>query len=193
MAKDKGKKADEADMADKGDQAKKGKKAADKGAKKDKKAAKKQDKAARKAEKKAKNSGKGGKGGKGSKSLGFRSVTPSVTSNDIAVSLKFYENLGFKVKETWKGPDGDVRGYELAAGKTPLMIGQDDFAKGKDRKKGEGVRLYLQTKESVDDVAARLKAAGVTLESEPADQSWGGRTFSVADPDGFKITIASSW
>jgi uncharacterized glyoxalase superfamily protein PhnB len=165
MAKDKGKKAD-------------------KGQKKAKKADKK-DKAARKAEKKA-----GKNGGKGS---AYRLVTPSLTVNDLAASLKFYQSLGFAIKETWKGPDGVVRGYELEAGKTALMIGQDDFAKGHDRKKGEGVRLYFQTKETVDDVAARVKTAGLALASEPADQPWGGRTFDVVDPDGYKHTVASGW
>ena len=165
MAKDKGKKAD-------------------KNAKKAKKADKK-DKAARKAEKKAvKDGGKG---------VAYRLVTPSLTVNDLAASLKFYQSLGFAVKETWKAPDGAIRGYELEAGKTGLMIGQDDFAKGKDRKKGEGVRLYFQTKETVDDVAARIKAAGVALASEPADQAWGGRTFDVVDPDGYKYTVTSTW
>jgi uncharacterized glyoxalase superfamily protein PhnB len=156
----------------------------DKDGKKKDKSAKKEAKAARKSEKKA---------AKGGKSAGFRQATASLTVSDLDASLKFYQALGFSVRETWKDQAGKVMGYELEAGKSELMIGQDDFAKGRDRKKGEGIRFYYQTKDSIDDVAARVKAQGLTLESEPADQPWGARTFGLVDPDGFKLTISSAW
>ena len=43
----------------------------------------------------------------------------------------------------------------------------------------------------VINVAADIKARGGALTSEPADQPWGARDFSVEDPDGYKITISS--
>ena len=36
-------------------------------------------------------------------------------------------------------------------------------------------------------VAERIKAAGGTLLSEPADRPWGARMFQFTDPDGFKL------
>ena len=39
-------------------------------------------------------------------------------------------------------------------------------------------------------MAAGIKARGGKLADEPQDEEWGGRAFSVDDPDGFKITIA---
>ena len=166
----------------------------DKLTKKEEKAARKAEKAAAKAEKEAeKAAAKAEKDAAKAVGDGYRQVAPSITSNDLAASLKFYTVLGFSIQETWKDPQGVAQGYSLKAGKTELMIGQDDFAKGKDRKKGEGMRLYLITKESVDKVAERVRAQGITLESEPADQSWGGRTFNVSDPDGVKLTVSSSW
>jgi uncharacterized glyoxalase superfamily protein PhnB len=72
-----------------------------------------------------------------------------------------------------------------------LNLTQDDWAKGHDRQKGEGFRLYLNTVQDVDEIAAMIKERGATLVSEPADMPWGARVFSLVDPDGFKLTISS--
>jgi uncharacterized glyoxalase superfamily protein PhnB len=72
------------------------------------------------------------------------------------------------------------------------MIGQDDWKKGRDRKKGEGFRIYCETRKNVDDLARRIKAKGGRLDQGPTDQPWGVRDISLTDPDGFKITIARS-
>jgi uncharacterized glyoxalase superfamily protein PhnB len=71
------------------------------------------------------------------------------------------------------------------------MIGQDDWQKGRDRKKGEGFRIYCTTTQDVDVLAAAIKKRGGRLDSEPVDQPWGSRDFSLTDPDGFKITIGA--
>jgi predicted enzyme related to lactoylglutathione lyase len=43
----------------------------------------------------------------------------------------------------------------------------------------------------VDAAAVRIKAAGGTLLSEPADQPWGARMFQFKDPDGFKLGVST--
>ena len=40
-------------------------------------------------------------------------------------------------------------------------------------------------------MAAAIKKRGGKLDSEPKDQPWGSRDFSLTDPDGFKLTIAA--
>jgi len=125
--------------------------------------------------------------------LRLRSLMPALTVNDLTASVAWYRDvLGFIVAEEFRREDRVV-GVRLTAGTVDFLLGQDDFAKGRDRKKGEGIRLYFQTKETVDDLAARVKAAGVAIASEPADQPWGGRTFDVVDPDGYKHTVTSTW
>jgi len=123
--------------------------------------------------------------------LALRSASPSFTVNDLEKSLGWYRDvLGFGVEETWKSPDGRVMGVSLKAGDVSFMIGQDDWKKGRDRRKGEGFRIYCETKASVDDLAKRIEGKGGRLDSGPTDQPWGVRDISVTDPDGFKITIA---
>jgi uncharacterized glyoxalase superfamily protein PhnB len=124
-------------------------------------------------------------------SLRLSAIAPSLTVNDVQKSMEFYSDVvGFTVFELWKH-DGKVRGADLIAGTSHLMIGQDDFKKGKDRQKGVGFRLYLTTTQSVDELAAAMKARGAKLDSEPEDMEWGARAFSFRDPDGFAITIAA--
>jgi catechol 2,3-dioxygenase-like lactoylglutathione lyase family enzyme len=122
-------------------------------------------------------------------SLWLKGIAPSLTVNDIEKSLAFYRDvLGFAVKERWE-EDGKLRGAELTAGASGLMLGQDDWKKGRDRDKGQGVRFFCTTDQDIDALAARIKSHGVALEHEPRDD-WGMRALALADPDGYKLTIA---
>jgi uncharacterized glyoxalase superfamily protein PhnB len=122
--------------------------------------------------------------------LRIRAVEPSFTVNDLARSLEFYKNaLGFVVDEEYKGPDGRVQGVMLKAGTCRLGLSQDDWAKGRDRQKGVGVRVWCTTVQDLDALADRIRTAGHGLAEEPKDQPWGGRTLAVDDPDGFHITV----
>ena len=121
--------------------------------------------------------------------LRLRAVEPSFTVNDLERSVRFYTDvLGFIVTERWTN-GGVLRGVRLTAGVCQLALAQDDWAKGRDRKKGEGVRIWCKTEQDVDALAARISAAGGPLTEEPRDLPWGGRSLSVDDPDGFHLTI----
>jgi uncharacterized glyoxalase superfamily protein PhnB len=123
-------------------------------------------------------------------SLTLGSVAPSFTVDDLAKSLAWYRDvLGFVVKDRWEH-EGKLMGVEMRAGRVILMLGQDDWKKGRDRVKGEGFRLYCDTAQDVDRLAEQIEARGGTLAQEPRDESWGARVFAVQDPDGFKITIS---
>jgi uncharacterized glyoxalase superfamily protein PhnB len=116
---------------------------------------------------------------------------PSLVASDLLRSLAWYrDTLGFVVEEEWARA-GVLQGATIKAGNAQFMLFQDDFAKGRDRRKGEGFRLYCTTAQDVDRLAAEIKARGCTLAAEPADQPWGARDFSLVDPDGFKISISS--
>ena len=55
-------------------------------------------------------------------------------------SITFYEALGFTIDERWED-NGKLLGVMLRAGKSQIGLSQDDWKKGRDRKKGIGVRL----------------------------------------------------
>jgi len=124
--------------------------------------------------------------------LRMRAAAPGFTVNDVARSLAWYRDvLGFIVKDRWDH-EGKLGGVEMMAGSVSFMLSQDDWKTGRDRAKGEGVRIYCMTAQDVDVLAKQIKARGGTLAQEPRDEPWGMRDFAVVDPDGYKITIAAS-
>ena len=117
----------------------------------------------------------------------MRSVEPTFTVNDVERSVRFYtEVLGFIVGERWS--DGGVlRGVTLAAA-LRRDLSRTDWAKGRDRKKGEAVNIWCSTAQDVDALAARIKAGGGRLTAEPKPilgcaQPLGGRSGRVPPDD----------
>lgn len=124
-------------------------------------------------------------------SLRLRTLTAGLTVADLQRSLAWYRDVvGFTPGETWEH-NGKVAGVEVKAGSALLYLSQDDWSKGRDRVKGLGIGLYFETAQDVDEIAAGIKARGGTLASEPRTESWGARSFTVVDPDGFRLTISS--
>jgi lactoylglutathione lyase len=122
--------------------------------------------------------------------LKLKSASPGFTVNDVEKSLAWYRDiLGFTVGERWEDK-GKLLGVEVSAGDVLIMLGQDDWKKGRNRAKGEGFRVFCETDQDIDRLAGQIKASGGKLTQEPADQPWGMRDLSVDDPDGFKLTIA---
>jgi uncharacterized glyoxalase superfamily protein PhnB len=117
-------------------------------------------------------------------------IVPTLTVDDLQKSIAFYEALGFAIDERWE-EQGTLLGVMLRAGNSQIGLNQDDWKKGRDRKKGIGVRLSLSTPGSVDEIAKRAKNTGITLKSEPRDTEWKSRAFEVIDPSGFLLTIFS--
>jgi uncharacterized glyoxalase superfamily protein PhnB len=118
-------------------------------------------------------------------------IVPSLTVDDLQKSIKFYESLGFAIDDRWE-EKGTLLGVMMRAGGTEIGLNQDDWKKGRDRKKGAGVRLSISTtRRNVDELATRAKSAGIKLKSEPHDTEWESRAFEVSDPSGYLLTIYS--
>ena len=127
----------------------------------------------------------------GSESLRASGLGVSLTVKDVHKSLAWYRDvLGFTVDRQTER-EGKLRAVGLRAGEARININQDDGAKGWDRVKGEGFSLMFTTTQSIDAVAAAIKARGGKLDSEPADMPWGVRMFRVRDPDGYRFAVSS--
>jgi uncharacterized glyoxalase superfamily protein PhnB len=120
-------------------------------------------------------------------------LTVSLTAKDLQISVAWYRDvIGFTV--AYEIPrDGKVVAVSMHAGAIRVILNQDDGGRGWERVKGEGFSLSFTTPESVDDIAARIKARGWTLDSEPEDKPWGARMFRLRDPDGYRLAISSQW
>src|SRR2546422_2551358 len=77
--------------------------------------------------------------------LRLRSVTPTYTVNDLRKSIDWYcDGLGFTVSDRWEH-EGKLEGVILKAGQCTFGLSQDNFAKGRNREKGAGCRMYVST------------------------------------------------
>jgi lactoylglutathione lyase len=121
-------------------------------------------------------------------SLRLRAISPTFTVNDLARSVAWYrDGLGFFVSERWE-EGGRLEGVMLKAGGCHLGLSQDDFSKGRDRAKGVGFRIWCETVQDIDALAARLRTFGGTIVEEPGNRM-DTYNFTAQDPDGFRITM----
>jgi uncharacterized glyoxalase superfamily protein PhnB len=115
---------------------------------------------------------------------------PSLTVSDLQTSVAWYRDvLGLEVQREMVR-DGVVRAVALTAGAVRFLLNQDDGAKGANRPRGTCMSMNVATRQSVDAIAAHIKAHGGTLLTEPADMPWGMRVFRVADPDGYVFAVS---
>ena len=121
-----------------------------------------------------------------------KSAMPGYTVDDIKKSISFYEALGFTVTDRWE-QDGAMTGAMVQAGELMIGLNQDDWKKGRDRQKGLGTRLHIETAQNIDEIAARVKAAGYKIDVDPFDTPWKTRQFELTDPTGYKLTVSSEW
>lgn len=122
--------------------------------------------------------------------LRVRTISPGLTVDDLEKSIAFYTGaLGFIAGRRGERA-GKLTFIMLKAGLCELGLGQDDWAKGRERRKGEGFRIWCETTQDIDALARRARAFGARITEEPEDKPWGVRAFSLDDPDGFHLTFA---
>lgn len=118
-------------------------------------------------------------------------VVPIYTCEDIDRTVAWYRDVfGAEIGETFEDA-GKMVGAEVMYGEARIWLGQDDFRKGRNRQKGVGFRIILETEDDLDQLAEGIQARGGQLLTGPEDQPWGVRLFAVADPDGFNITVST--
>ena len=129
--------------------------------------------------------GPGGGIGDHSHAVPFRDAFPIYHSQDVERLAHFYcDELGFE--RGYRFPEeGEVAFLVVSLG--DLSIG---LTQTRNRDEVGRVDLWLYT-DNVDREVERLRDGGGTVVSEPADQQWGERMATVADPDGNLLHIGS--
>jgi lactoylglutathione lyase len=119
----------------------------------------------------------------------FTSMFPILVTADLRAALGFYRDLlGATVTYEFPGPDGQPGYVGLELGSSHLGIGRDPEAAGEPN---ECFSLWVYA-DDCDAAIERLRAARVTIVSEPADQPWGERVARVLDPDGNMVIVGQS-
>jgi uncharacterized glyoxalase superfamily protein PhnB len=120
------------------------------------------------------------------------SLDAALTVASLDASVAWYcTALGFEVDKQHER-EGRRIAVSLKAGAIKVLLAQDDGAKGADRAKGEGISLQITTAQPAEEIAARIKATGTTLDLEPTRMPWGVTALRMRDPDGFRFTVSST-
>jgi PhnB protein len=123
---------------------------------------------------------------------GYHSVTPYLMVRDANRALAFYaQAFGARELMRFPTPDGKVAHAEIMIGDSHVMLADEtgEFA-GPQTLGGAGVSLMLYV-DDVDATFARAIAAGASERRAVADQFYGDRNGTLADPFGHVWTIAT--
>jgi uncharacterized glyoxalase superfamily protein PhnB len=115
---------------------------------------------------------------------------PVLAVGDVQASAEWYQRvLGFQHVFTIPGPMGRPALVHLRWAKYADVLLRQDATDGSPAK-GVGISLnYSLFDGGVDELAERARREGARILSEPKDQPWNARDFSVADPDGFRLNF----
>ena len=114
-----------------------------------------------------------------------------IITADMGRSLRFYGLLGLDV------PEGDPGGHvnvELPDGWRLMFDSEEEIRKFRpdwSRVTGNQIALAFEcaSPAEVDDLYARITAAGFEGEKEPWDAFWGQRYAQLRDPDGVPVDL----
>ena len=116
----------------------------------------------------------------------FTELVPILSTTDLPRALAFYRDLlGGRVAYEFPGPDGDPVYVGIDIGSSHIGIGTEA-----DVGPRGGFSLWVYA-EDCDVAVERLRAAGVEITEEPADQPWGERVARVRDFDGNELVIGA--
>ena len=122
---------------------------------------------------------------------GIDNVGVAVT--DLNRSIDFYEKLGFVRGQDY---EADVRGCSMTCGSAVLFLFQTKQTKLQGVKREPtlaqnppGLDHISFLVEDVNRRRAGLKAKGIVVLGEPADQDWGARLVGLKDPDGTNLYL----
>ncbi|QEM70261.1 VOC family protein [Geobacter sp. FeAm09] len=125
---------------------------------------------------------------------GYHTATPYLIITNAAKAIEFYKEA-FGATECMRlpKPDGKLMHAEIVIGDSPVMLCDESpewHALSPQTLGGTAVSIVLYVAD-VDEVVNRAVAAGATLLMPVADQFWGDRMGTVADPFGHKWSIAT--
>lgn len=123
---------------------------------------------------------------------GYHSITPYLMVRDAARAIAFYRDaFGAHEVMRFDTPNGKVAHAEVKIGDSHVMLADEspEFA-GPQTLGGAGVSLMLYV-DDVDATFARAVASGATVRRPVADQFYGDRLGTLADPFGHVWSIAT--
>jgi predicted enzyme related to lactoylglutathione lyase len=108
----------------------------------------------------------------------------SLQVRDLAASRRFYtEILGLAIDQRFNTPDFVL----FDTNSIPFALTEANVNLSEAPTPGWGVTLWIDC-DTVDELHAKLVAAGAAIIKEPFDSPF-GRAMIIADPDGYRLTV----
>ncbi|MET7304784.1 VOC family protein [Embleya sp. NPDC005575] len=114
-------------------------------------------------------------------------LVPTLRYNDATAAIAFLENaFGMSAVLVVPGDDDTVAHAELTFGNSMIMLGTNlpEGCGDRLRRPIGGSAVYGIVDGDVDAHCARAVAAGASVVREPKDEDYGGRGYTVRDPEG---------
>ena len=114
-----------------------------------------------------------------------------IVTSEMARSLEFYRHLGLDVPDT---PEEGHVNIDIADGMRLMIDTETEMRKFRpdwNRTTGNQASLAFECESpsQVDEVYARMAAAGFQTDKEPWDAFWGQRYAQLRDPDGVPVDL----
>ena len=123
------------------------------------------------------------------RTTGIRELAPLLFVQDIARSVAFYQQLGFKLAGTWE-PDGKLAWCRLERTGSAVMLQQAEEEDGPAEGRGRGVGLFF-TCDDVDALHGEFVSADVKI-APPQVAFYGMKQIFLKDPDGYDLCFESA-
>jgi PhnB protein len=125
---------------------------------------------------------------------GYHSVTPYLALRDAGAAIDFYSRaFGAELVLKLDLPDGTIAHAEVRIGDAILMLAEENEQWGSRSPQslgGSPVSMMIYVPD-VDAAFDRALAAGATQVRPVADQFYGDRSGTLADPYGYQWTLAT--
>lgn len=118
-------------------------------------------------------------------------IVPILSVKDVDASIAFYtEKLGFALDMTMPDPTGKTFFAFVRQGQKDNPIGLSLDAELEHRGQGVELMIYVPDEVDLDGLYSSIRGKNVAIAEEIGDRYWGDRTFTLHDPDGYKLTFA---
>jgi PhnB protein len=122
---------------------------------------------------------------------GFPRITPYLWYEDVDAALEWLVRaFGFTERARMAGPDGRALHAEVAMGDAVVLMGCPGGDYQNPRHRGGATQLVYVYVDDVDRHHLVAKEEGAHILTEPADQRYGDRTYSVEDREGHQWSFA---
>jgi len=121
---------------------------------------------------------------------------PSLAYKDNRAALKWLETaFGFEPSEVLTDAQGNIVHAEMTHADGVVKIGSEwaDWTRSPASLGGKNTqRIHVRIERGIDEHCARAQRAGAKIVMELADQFYGDRTYTAADPEGHCWTFSQS-